>query len=146
MESRRIGKDIKETQDCIDFEGPVPYWADRDEEFMSFFYGRDSKVRELMPETHQKVVNASKGILRAESYSYMRDNNFSVYVCPVRVKTDQGYDHPILLTYCTWANSSQMLYWPMHMIPLSNDERRQVWEDFVKDDKVYYYRKVWGSL
>jgi hypothetical protein len=33
-----------------------------------------------------------------------------------------------------------MLYWPVDMIPLTNEERSQVWEDFVKDDEVYYNR------
>jgi hypothetical protein len=70
----------------------------------------------------------------------MRDHNFRVYVCPVRVKEGDEYDHPILLTCCQWAESTQMLYWPMEMIPLTNEERGQVWEDFVKDDELYYNR------
>jgi hypothetical protein len=28
----------------------------------------------------------------------------------------------------------------MDMIPLTDKERSQVWEDFVKDDEVYYNR------
>jgi hypothetical protein len=39
-----------------------------------------------------------------------------------------------------------MLYWPMEMIPLTNEERGQVWEDFVKDDELYYNRVRTSNL
>jgi hypothetical protein len=107
---------------------------------MEFLYARDKRVQELMPDMHQRVVQASREILRVDHYEYMRDHNFRVYVCPVRVKEGDEYDHPILLTCCQWAESTQMLYWPMEMIPLTNEERGQVWEDFVKDDELYYNR------
>jgi len=109
---------------------------------MEFLYARDKRVQELMPEMHRKVVQASREVLRVDHYEYIRDHNFHVSVCPVRVKQGDEYDHPILLTACEWDGSIQMLYWPMEMIPLTNDERRQVWEDFVKDDEVYYNKVV----
>jgi hypothetical protein len=113
---------------------------------MEFLYARDKRVQELMPDMHQRVVQASREILRVDHYEYMREGNFRVYVCPVRVKERDEYDHPILLTCCKWGEFTQMLYWPMDMIPLTNEERSQIWEDFVKDDKLYYNRMRTSSL
>lgn len=128
------------------FKGPVPYWAHRDPDFMKFFYTRDRKVRELMPDVYRKIVDASRDILKVDHYEYMKEGNFTVHTCPVRVKTNEEYDHPIFLTYCTWGKHSQMLYWPMDMISLTNQEREQVWNDFVKDDEVYYEKSVISTL
>lgn len=113
---------------------------------MEFLYARDQRVQVLMPDMHRRVVQASREILRVDHYEYMRDHNFRVYVCPVRVKEGNEYDHPILLTCCKWAESTQMLYWPMDMIPLTNEERSQVWEDFVKEDELYYKRVRTSTL
>ena len=99
-----------------------------------------------MPDMHRRVVQASREILRVDHYDYMKEANFRVYVCPVRVKQEEEFDHPILLTCCQWAEFTQMLYWPMDMIPLTNEERGQVWEDFVKDDELYYNRVITSSL
>ncbi|KUK67445.1 MAG: hypothetical protein XD87_0120 [candidate division WS6 bacterium 36_33] len=113
---------------------------------MEFLYARDKRVQELMPDMHRKVVQASRDILSVDRRPYIRDHNFHVSVCPVRVKQGDEFVHPILLTACEWDGSIQMLYWPMDMIPLiTDDEGRQV-EDFVKDDKVYYNRIVSPGL
>jgi len=107
---------------------------------MDFLYARDKRVQELMPDMHQRVVEASREALGADHYEYMWNHNFRVHVCPVRVKEGEEFDHPIILASCSWGTSTQMLYWPMDMIPLTNEERSQVWEYFVKNDKVYYNR------
>lgn len=139
-------QDIEKQKERDTFKGSVPYWAHRDTGFMRFFYQRDEEVKELMPDTHKKVVDASRGILNVDHYPYMDEGNFTVCTCPVRVKVNGEYDHPIFLAYCTWGKYSQMLYWSMDMIPLTNEEREQVWNDFVKDDEVYYEKSVNSML
>jgi len=129
-----------------DPKGPIPYWADRDPEFMSFLYSRDERVREEMSSMHERVRVASMFAVRLGSYPGIEEDDFNVYICPVKVK-ERGVDKlPILLTYCKWGNITQMLYWPMDMIPLSNEERSQVWENFVKDDEIYYNRNYSNLL
>jgi hypothetical protein len=134
-----------EKMDCSDelenekvFKGAIPYWADRDSLFMGFLYARDQVVRESMPSMHERVTEASRQILKVDICH--RVDDFKAYLCPVKVKVEDEFTHPILLTYCKWEKFSAMLYWPMEMIPLTNLERRQVWQEFVKDDEVYYER------
>jgi hypothetical protein len=129
-----------------EFKGAIPYYPHRDPEFMEFLYARDRRIQEVMPDMHQRVVQASREVLKVDYRDYMKDHNFHVYVCPVRVKEGNEFDHPIILACCSWDTFTQMLYWPMDMIPLTNDERRQVWEDFVKDDEVYYNRVRTSSV
>ncbi len=47
-------------------------------------------------------------------------------------------DHPILLTYYSYTGFEGMLYWPLDMLPLSNEERHDIWHNFVVDDEFYY--------
>lgn len=126
----------------VTFKGPIPYWVDRNPAFMKFFYARDQEVFEKMPFMHKRVTKASREILKVDGYGYEGEESFRAYICPVRVKIKNEYTHPILLTYCEWGDFTQMLYWPMEMIPLSNEEREQVWKDFVKDDEVYYQKTM----
>jgi hypothetical protein len=120
------------------FKGAVPYWADKDPLFLDFLETRDLAVREYMSSMHERVTEASRQILKVDICHQVED--FKAYVCPVKVKLEEEFTHPIILAYCKWEKFSAMLHWPMEMIPLTNLERKQVWEEFVKDDEVYYQR------
>ena len=118
------------------FKGKVPDRTVDNKEFSDFFFERAQRVEEEMPDMYLRVSNASREILRVDHYPGAED--FKVYIAPVKVKRGESIDHPILLTYCMWSRNKQMLYWPMDMIPLTNEERCSIWNDFVKDDEVYY--------
>jgi hypothetical protein len=123
------------------FKGAIPYWADKDPLFMEFLYTRDQIVREKMPFMHQRVTKASREILKVDICEPVED--FRAYLCPVRVKVGNEFTEPIILTYCKWGQYSPFLYWPMNMIPLTNEERKQVLGGLLKMMK-YITRK--GSL
>ncbi len=114
---------------------PIPSSPERDEEFMEFLYQRASKIEEEMPELYQRVSDASKETLGMVNSPGGQD--FKAYVCPVKVKSLGDWSHPLLLTYCTSTRLNMMLYWPMDMIPLTNEERYLIWENFVKEDTCY---------
>lgn len=122
------------------FKGAIPYWADKDPLFMEFLHTRDQTVRGRMSSMHERVTKASREILKVDICGRVED--FRAYLCPVRVKVGNEFTEPIILTYCKWGKYSPFLYWPMDMIPLTNEERKQVWEDFVKDDEVYYQKRI----
>lgn len=114
---------------------PIPSNPERDEDFMEFLYERASKVEEEMPDMYMRVSNLSRETLRMDHYPGGQD--FKAYICPVKVKSLGEWSNPLLLTYCTSTRLNMMLYWPMDMIPLTNEERYLVWEEFVKGDEVY---------
>lgn len=114
---------------------PIPSNPERDEDFMEFLYERASKVEEEMPDMYMRVSNLSRETLRMDHYPSGQD--FKAYICPVKVKSLGEWSNPLLLTYCTSTRLNMMLYWPMDMIPLTNEERYLVWEEFVKGDEVY---------
>lgn len=118
----------------------IPSNPERDGEFMSFFYERAERVEEEIPDLYVRVSNLSRESLRMDHYPGGED--FKAYICPVKVMRFSNWDHPILLTYCTSSRFNMMLYWPMDMIPLTNEERYLVWENFVKDDTVYLNLRV----
>ena len=127
------------------FKGAIPYWADKDPVFMEFLYTRDQEVEDRMPSMHARVTKASREILRVDGYGY-DEGSFRAYICPVRVRIKDEDISPILLTYCKWDKVSQMLYWPLDMIPLTNEEKEEVCNNFINDDEVYYQRSVSHTL
>ncbi|OGC46689.1 hypothetical protein A3J98_00020 [candidate division WS6 bacterium RIFOXYC1_FULL_33_10] len=116
--------------------GAISSSPQEDEHFMNFLYERASRVEEEMPDMNMKVSNASREILRMDHYPGGED--FKAYICPVKVMRGKNRDHPILLTYCTSTRLNMMLYWPMDMVRLTNDERCTIWNNFVKDDEFFY--------
>lgn len=112
----------------------IPYRFLDDEQYSNFFFERAERIRTEMPQLHEKVSYASRCTLR----SYNGSDDFKAYVCPVKTKEGKRDGHPLLLTLCTWGETNQMLYWPEDMLPLSNEERHDIWYNFVIDDDVYY--------
>lgn len=118
------------------FKGEIPYIPLENEKFSEFFFERAQRIEEEMKDMYFRVSNKSRAILRMDIYP--KDEKFKAYVCPVKVMRGKEMQHPMLLTYCMWRTHKQMLYWPMDMIPLTNEERCSIWNDFVKDDEGYY--------
>lgn len=104
--------------------------------FERFFFQRAERFKEELSEAYWKVYDASRETLRIDHYEG-RDN-FTVEVCPVKVMKGDVPDHPILLTYYSYTGFEGMLYWPLDMLPLSNEERHDIWHNFVVDDEFYY--------
>jgi hypothetical protein len=114
---------------------PIPSTPEKDEDFMEFLYERATRVEQEMPDLYMKVSNLSRETLGMDDSPNGQD--FKAYICPVKVKSLGEWSHPLLLTYCTSTRLKTMLYWPMDMIPLTNEERYLVWEEFVKEDSMY---------
>jgi hypothetical protein len=113
----------------------VPESFVNDPEFRGFFFTRAERFREEMEETYIKVREASRDSLRVAHYPGNED--FDVWVCPVKSMCGNEPNHPILLAYCWSSNRRAELYWPEDMLPLSNEERRYIWYEYVKDDDWY---------
>lgn len=118
------------------FRGKIPHIPLESEIFKNFFFQRAERVENEMSDMYYRVSNASRESLRVDHYPGGED--FKVFICPVKVIREKEMDHPLLLTYCVWSKGKTMLYWPMDMIPLTNEERHSIWYDFVKDDEFYY--------
>ena len=119
-----------------EYTGELPYTPLEDEDFREIFFQRAARFREELPDTYQKVYEASRETLRIDHYPSRE--NFTVEVCPVKVMRGDQSDHPILLTYYSYDGFQSMLYWPLDMLPLSNEERHAIWYDFVEYDDFYY--------
>lgn len=119
-----------------EYTGELPYTPLEDENFQELFFQRAARVREELPELYWKVYDASREILRIDHYP--NRENFTVEVCPVKVMNGSEPDHPILLTYYSYTDFEGMLYWPLDMLPLSCEERHDIWHNFVVDDDFYY--------
>ena len=119
-----------------EYTGSLPYKPLEDENFREFFSQRAARVKEELPELYNKVYYASRDTLRIDHYPGRK--NFKIEVFPVKVMNGNKPDHPILLTYYSYDDFQSMLYWPLDMLPLSNDERYKIWHNFVVDDEFYY--------
>lgn len=108
----------------------------KDPEFSEFFYARAARFKEEMEETYIKIREKSRIELRAD---YLPGNeDFDVWVCPIKAMFGNKPNHPFLLTYCSSSRTRAQLYWPEDMLTLSNEERRDIWYEFVKDDDWYF--------
>lgn len=122
-----------------ELSGAIPSNFLDNEEFAEIFYDRALRIKKEMPKMYENVSTRSKELLGLEIYDGVKDVN--IYVCPFIVRYGDVQDHPRLITLCQWKCNTtvrtQEFTWPMDMIPLSNEERHDIWENFVKNDMIY---------